>query len=79
VRSYNQFVDEKILHQHRKMQTMYKWRLDRLFRDEASFKKENKFANKDMKMLMPFNAASKGKNVGVEMVVASESYFLVLT
>ncbi len=47
------------------MQTMYKWRLDRLFKDQSSFKKENKFANKDVKMLMPFNAASKGKNVGV--------------
>lgn len=61
------------------MQTMYKWRLDRLFKDEASFKKENKYGSKDVKMLMPFNAASKGKNVSVDMVIASESYFLVLT
>ena len=58
---------------------MYKWRLDRLFKEEASFKKENKFNNKDVKMLMPFNAASKGRNVGVDMVIASEHYFLVLT
>ena len=32
VRSYGQFADEKLLHEHRKMQTMYKWRLDKLFR-----------------------------------------------
>jgi hypothetical protein len=42
VRSYTQYVDERLLHERRKMQTIYKWRLDKLFREEASFKKEKR-------------------------------------
>jgi hypothetical protein len=60
---------------------MYKWRLDRLLNDEASFKKEDKFKNKDIKKIMPYSSNVKGVNSSsnVELVIASERYFLVLT
>ncbi len=71
VRSYGQFVDERLLHEHRKMQTIYKWRLDKLFKEEASFKKENKYQPKELKGLLPANAVTKESGLNIEMVVQS--------
>jgi len=38
------------------MQTIYKWRLDKLFKEESNFKKEGKFSGKDIVKLMPTGA-----------------------
>jgi len=33
VRTYSQYVDEKLLHERRKMQNIYKWRLNKLLKN----------------------------------------------
>ncbi len=79
MRSYTHFTDERLLHHHRKMQTIYKWRLDKLFTEDASFKKREQPQQKELKALLPANAVAGSGGLSIEMVVQSESYFLVLT
>jgi len=55
MRSYVRFVNEEIQHERRKMQTIYKWRLDRLFKEEASYTKAHKYDEKAISKYMPHN------------------------
>ena len=61
------------------MQTIYKWRLDKLFTEDDSFKKREQPQKKELKALLPANAVGGSGGLSIEMVVHSESYFLVLT
>jgi len=38
------------------METMYKWRLDRLFKEEATYEKKAKYSRSQVKKYMPKNA-----------------------
>ena len=58
---------------------MYKWRLDRLFKEEGSYEKTNKYKGGNIKQYMPKGAVKSSNNPNVEMVVTSPTYFLVLT
>jgi hypothetical protein len=62
VRSYCEYVDESLLHERRKMQTIYKWRLDKLFKEEASFKKEGIYRGREIVKLMPTGAVQTRSN-----------------
>jgi hypothetical protein len=61
------------------MQTIYKWRLDRLFKEEASYTKAHKYDLKAIGTYMPQNTVKSSSVTNVDIVIASESYFLVLT
>ena len=79
MRSYCRFVNEEMQHESRKMQTIYKWRLDRLFKEEASYTKAHKYDLKAIGTYMPQNTVKSSSFANVDIVIASESYFLVLT
>ena len=79
VRSYHQYVDEKIFHEKRMMQTIYKWRLDKLFREESSFTKNNKYKDRSIKALLPNNTQNSNNNNAIELLFTSENYFLILS
>ena len=102
MRSYCQYINEQLQHERRKMQTIYKWRLDKLFKEESAYHKEveeedkeknedkckdkdhdkcrSRFSSRAIKRFMPKNIiANQMTTTCVELVISSESYFLVLT
>lgn len=79
MRSYVRFVNEEIQHERRKMQTIYKWRLDRLFKEEASYTKAHKYDEKAISKYMPHNTVKDSSATNIQIVLTSETYFLVLT
>ena len=73
IRCYTPYNDEKIVHEQRKMQTIYRWRLDKLFKEEASYHKQTapKEGSRAIGDLMPRNTY-KGSGVSaVELVLTS--------
>jgi hypothetical protein len=79
MRSYCQYVHEELQHEKRKMQTIYKWRLDRLFREEGTYGKGQK---REISGCQPKEALvvdGAGEAASIELVITSETYFLVLT
>jgi hypothetical protein len=57
------------------MQTIYRWRLDKLLKEEASFSKQGKFQGRDLARLIP----KRSPATAIELVISSENYFLLLT
>lgn len=80
MKSYSQFVNEELQHEQRKMQTIYKWRLDKLFANEGSYQAEQKkLRPRDVRKYLPSNALGSNLTSTLEMILTSKNYFLVLT
>lgn len=60
------------------MQTLYKWRLNKLFNENTN-QPLQKYKDIEMQQLMPKNAIRDKHTNNIELVICSDSYFLALT
>lgn len=59
---------------------MYRWRLDKLFKQESAYRQADNFKDKTIKKYLPKGAKDlESTHANLEIVLASDSYFLILT